>query len=229
MVTSPPEAEASIPIPLVPVADTSSDAEIETLPVPVAATLIPVVVPMTVAAEMVTSPPAARASIPIPPCVVPATLIETAPELLLLAHTPVSPPCTVLVAVMLTVPPLAWRMVAYIPCSEVPSTDPVAVMLTDPCPAISASIPLFPPVTLAASIVTDLVVLELPTKASMPKPSAWLAVTSPLALMLMSPVEPMALTMMPRLAPVADSAEMAMFPTAESDACSTFMPYALVA
>ena len=187
--------------------------------------MIPVAVAVTVAAEMVTSPPAARASIPIPPCVVPATLIETAPELLLLAHTPVSPPTTELVAVMLRAPPLVWRMVAYIPCSEVPSTDPVAVMLTDPRPAISASIPLFPPVTLATSIVTDLVVFWLPTKASMPKPSAWLAVTLPLALMLMSPVEPTALTMMPRVLPHADSAETAMFPTADSDACSTLMPY----
>ena len=97
-VTFPLAAETSIPMPLAPVPVTAPDAEIVTLPAPATWVLIPVLDPVTAAAETVTFPLSAKVSMaePVLPVTVPLTFIEIAPPPVLLATMPLLPPMTAL-------------------------------------------------------------------------------------------------------------------------------------
>ena len=126
------------------------DAEIETLPDPLALTLIPVAPPVTVAAETVTFPPDAEASIPLPFAPVPVTMpdaeIETLPLPLAVALIPASRPVAVAAATVRFPLPV----LASIPSPLVPFTVPVALTETAPEPLAEAMIAAEPPVTAAA-------------------------------------------------------------------------------
>ena len=89
------------------------------------------------------------------PATVSVALMVIPLEPQLRALMPVAPPDTCPEVLTSISPPLVSLTTANMPNSEVPVTSPVAVTLTDPDPLTSAAIPRFPPLTVAAAMVTD--------------------------------------------------------------------------
>ena len=128
-----------------------------TLPAPVAATLIPVAAPVTLAAVILRAPPLVCASIPMPPVpdasTRPDASTDTSPVPLETALMPAARPNTA-AAVTVREPADDARASIPMPLTPVPVTEPVALISSLFALACLASIPVLP-VTVATSTVTE--------------------------------------------------------------------------